>query len=125
MMVIIVLAFLLITNIINPLDKYCNVGSDCILAYTGLESCGPCDDSSSGMQCVSLREAEEIRNRRNLIGTISMCEPCATPQILYRCACGQNGCEKTTSCSADSDCKTQIFTKGYACIDNQCKRIGT
>jgi hypothetical protein len=125
MVVIIVLAFLLITNIINPLDKSCNIDSVCVLAYTGLESCGPCDDSSSEMQCVSLREAEEIQNRRDLSVVKTMCEMCPSPQILYRCVCGQNGCEKTTSCSVDSDCITQSFSGDYACIDNQCKRVVT
>jgi len=124
MLAIIILTFLLITNIINPLDKSCNIDSDCILAYTGLGPCGPCNSSSSEMQCVSLIEAEELQNRRDLIGIKAMCKTCATPQILYRCACGQNGCEKTTSCSVDSDCKTQSLREGYACIDNQCKWVG-
>ena len=121
---IIILALLLITNIVNPLDKSCNIDSDCVLAYTGLEPCGTCDSSSSEMQCVSLREAEEIQNRRDLIGVKAMCEMCATPQILYRCSCGNNGCEKTTSCSVNSDCKTQSLREGYACIDDQCKWVG-
>ena len=122
---IIILALLLITNIINPLDKSCNIDSDCVLAYTGLEPCGTCEYSSSEMQCVSLKEAEELQNRRYVIGAKAMCEMCPSPQILYRCICVQNGCEKTTSCSVDSDCKTQSFSADYACIDNQCKRVVT
>jgi hypothetical protein len=116
-----ILAFFLTTNIVNPLDKSCNSDSDCVLAYTGLGPCAPCDQSDNEMQCVSLKEAEELQNRRDLIGSRALCSTCLTPQILYRCVCGQNGCEKTTSCSVDSDCKIKF----YACIDNQCKQVVT
>jgi len=121
---VVILAFLLMTNIINPLDKSCNVDSDCVLAYTGLGACAPCDSSSLEMQCVSLREAEELRNRRNLLGGQALCKMCPTPQILYRCVCGQNECEKTTYCIDDLDCKTQSFREGYSCINNQCEWVG-
>ena len=119
-MLMIVLAFLLMTNIVNFLDKTCDTGSDCIIAYTGLGPCGQCDYSHPEMQCVSLKEAEELQNRRNLIVPKVMCEPCATPEILYVCTCGENGCEKTSSCFVDSDCESQTL-RGHGCIDGQCR----
>jgi len=112
------------TNIINFLDKSCNVDSDCVLAYTGLGPCGPCNNADSEMQCVSVQEAQELKNRRELLGRVAYCKMCPTPQILYRCICGQNRCEKTTFCESDSDCKTSSFREGYSCIDNQCKWVG-
>ena len=120
---IVVLAFILATSV-SPLDKFCSTDTDCVLAYTGLGPCGPCDQSDNELQCVSSIKAEELQNIRKSIGSVAMCKMCPTPQILYRCVCGQNGCEKTTSCSMDSECKTQSLREGYACINSQCKYVG-
>jgi hypothetical protein len=97
--VIIILTMLIfLTNLVNPLDKSCNTDSDCVMANTELEQCGPCDAASPKLQCVSLKEAEELQNRRNLfLGRQQECMTCLTPKITYWCVCRQNICEKTAS----------------------------
>ena len=54
----------------------CVEDTDCILAYTGMESCAFCDFSDESFQCVSSEEAERLQQERLEKHGVVYCEPC-------------------------------------------------
>lgn len=84
-----------------PREFSCEKDEDCVLAYTGMESCAPCDAADESMQCVSPEEAERLREERKKKHGVVFCEPCPPsytcqdePCVEYECACLEDICTK-------------------------------
>ncbi|MEA1936531.1 MAG: hypothetical protein U9N04_00240 [Patescibacteria group bacterium] len=82
--------------IVNPvIETQCEIDSDCILAYTGFDTCLPCDTSIEEYKCLPSEEAKEIEEERfkRMVDDKIFCERCLEkPQ--HTCKCENGKCEK-------------------------------
>lgn len=105
----------------------CNTDTNCILAYTGNQSCTPCDYADADYRCVSSDQAKKLQEKKFKEGI--RCKLCSMSPLLYRCTCqgkAEKVCIKTANCDTDDDCITNSFNEGqYKCINNKCSYLAT
>lgn len=107
-----------------PQTFSCQKNEDCVLTYTGMESCAPCDYADESFQCVSPEEAERLEQERIEKHGHMLCDMCPPSPLLFRCVCQDNICFKTANCQEDSDCYSRTFEEQYKCKDGQCTFVG-
>ena len=77
----------------KPDEKYCEKDSDCVLNYTGSETCPSC--SSDDYQCVSLEYYNKVlwpeweKNHKGIL-----CEGCPMVTEKLQCICEKSLCKK-------------------------------
>lgn len=99
----------------------CEKNEECVLTYTGMESCAPCDYSDESYQCVSPEEAEKLQQERLKKHGHVLCDMCPPSPLLFRCVCKEGTCEKTSACEQDEDCHSKTTGDFYKCIANKCQ----
>ncbi len=102
------------------LNPNCSSDSDCVLEYTKMSVCGPCDLSNEGYQCISPEDVEKLMQMKIEKEGLHTCKMCYPSPLLFRCICKDGECLKTADCENDMNCYSRAHTFYYSCVDNKC-----